>query len=336
MAKTRPAVRMNTDAEAVIASGEPEYLPVKGDPGAAAEDDRPEPSETFPWFSFVANHDDAAIVAALREAFAELLEEYGAKLGQYKVVALFDAEGTISRYSADRLYTALLSDKGRNEKRDVLLLLLSKGGSVEPAYQISKLCRAYSGGKFAVAVPREAKSAATLIAIGADEIHMGPLSHLGPIDPQLGNLPALGVVQALETIAALAEKFPGSWEMLSRYLQRVLTVEQIGYCQRISESAMQYAERLLLTKRHLQESAKKIAKELVYEYKDHGFVIDLEEAREHLGESWILSDTPEAEFADKIYKIYEEVDLGLRYIRGKYLSFVGDVIEGFMIFKLSR
>lgn len=332
MAKAKAGIRTNTEAETVVAAGDPEQLPSGGNPVASA--DRPEPSEAFQWLSFVASHDDATVIAALKQEFAELLEEYRADLGRYKVVALFDAEGTISRYAADRLYSAL-SDKGRSEKKDVLLLLLSKGGSVEPAYQISKLCRAYSGGKFAVAVPREAKSAATLIAIGADEIHMGPLSHLGPIDPQLGNLPALGVVQALETIAALAEKFPGSWEMLSRYLQRVLTVEQIGYCQRISESAMQYAERLLLTKSHLQESAKKIAKDLVYEYKDHGFVIDLEEARGHLGESWILSETPEAEFADKVYKIYEEVDLGLRFIRGKYLSFVGGALEGFMIFKLS-
>jgi len=37
-----------------------------------------------------------------------------------------------------------------------------------------------------VVVPRTAKSAATLLAIGADEIHMGPLGQLGAgIDPQM-------------------------------------------------------------------------------------------------------------------------------------------------------
>jgi Serine dehydrogenase proteinase len=46
---------------------------------------------------------------------------------------------------------------------------------------------------------------ATLIAIGADEIHMGPLGQLGPIDPQIGGLPALGVSRALKTIASVAE-----------------------------------------------------------------------------------------------------------------------------------
>jgi membrane-bound ClpP family serine protease len=74
-------------------------------------------------------------------------------------------------------------------------------------------------------VPRQAKSAATLIAIGADEIHMGPLGELGPIDPQLGGLPALGVGQALERIASLVERHPGSAEMFARYLR---TRQRVG------------------------------------------------------------------------------------------------------------
>lgn len=333
MAKRTPKASTRPPSDDVPPVPEPESIPSEGGSNDASEDQTPQPTAPFPWLTFVGKHDDAAVVNALKKASASLLSEAQEKLGHYRVVALFDAEGTISPFFADRLYTALREDSD-TEKPDVLLLLLSRGGSVEPAYQISKLCRAHAAGKFVVAVPREAKSAATLIAIGADEIHMGALSHLGPIDPQLGGLPALGVVQALETIASLAEKFPGSWEMLSRYLQRVLTVEQIGYCQRISESAMQYAERLLLTKTHLKDTAKSIARDLVYEYKDHGFVIDIEEAREHLGESWILEDTPEAEFADRLYRIYEEVNIGLRFMRKKYLSLVGSAVDGFMIFSL--
>jgi hypothetical protein len=59
---------------------------------------------------------------------------------------------------------------------------------------------------------------------------MGPLGQLGPIDPQLGGLPALGVTQALQTIALLSQQYPGSAEMFARYLRMALTVEQIGYC----------------------------------------------------------------------------------------------------------
>jgi ClpP class serine protease len=39
--------------------------------------------------------------------------------------------------------------------------------------------------RLVVVVPDQAKSAATLIALGADEILMGPASDLGPIDPQI-------------------------------------------------------------------------------------------------------------------------------------------------------
>ncbi|NLF30567.1 MAG: hypothetical protein GX591_06735 [Planctomycetes bacterium] len=46
------------------------------------------------------------------------------------------------------------------------------------------LCRAQCK-RFRVIIPNEAKSAATLIALGADEIVMGPTSEIGPIDAQI-------------------------------------------------------------------------------------------------------------------------------------------------------
>ncbi len=61
-----------------------------------------------------------------------------------------------------------------------------------------------------VSVPRRAKSAATLISLG-DEIHMGELSELGPIDPQVGKprLPVLSLrSSALECIATLCKNIP--------------------------------------------------------------------------------------------------------------------------------
>jgi ClpP class serine protease len=50
------------------------------------------------------------------------------------------------------------------------------------------MCRTHLAGtdqKLRVIVPNIAKSAATLFALGADEILMGYLSELGPIDPQV-------------------------------------------------------------------------------------------------------------------------------------------------------
>ncbi len=249
-----------------------------------------------------------------------ILQKYG--MEKYCTLALLEPDDNIDAYDLDKVFGAL-SELNSKRDKDVMLLLLSSGGKVEPAYQISKLCRSFASKRFLAVVPRQAKSAATLIAIGADEIHMGPLAQLGPIDPQLGPLPALGVSQALKTIASLAQKFPGSADMFARYLQRVLTVEQIGYCDRVSESAEQYAVRLLSTKASLPKSAELIAKELVHEYKDHGFVIDIEEATMHLGTGWIKSGTAELAAAEEIYSHFEMVNFFLGFSQSKRLIVTG-------------
>lgn len=229
---------------------------------------------------------------------------------EYCCLCLFEPEDSIDSFDLDQAFRALQQLNPDGEK-NVLLFILSRGGEGEPAYQISKLCKSYAHEKFIVVVPRHAKSAATLIALGADEIHMGPLSQLGPIDPQIGGLPALGVSQALKTIASVSELYPRSAEMFARYLRMALTVEQIGYCDRISESAIQYAERLLLTKPHLAKRASAIARELVHEYKDHNFVIDFAEAQAHLGDEWIRTDTTELQAGEDIYSLIEMVNLFL-------------------------
>lgn len=287
--------------------------------------------EEFNWFTYCRDSSEAAIRTKVAEEFGRLAKRPG--LERYVLLGMLDGEGSISTFEADRIFEALVSSNPDSGK-DVLLVIRSRGGSIEPAYQISKICKRYAKGKFVVAVPRHAKSAATLISIGADEIHMGPLSELGPIDPQLGGLPALGVAQALDRIASLVERYPKSADMFARYLKMAVTVEQIGYSERVSESAVQYAERLLRTKPHLVDRAAEIAKELVYEYKDHGFVIDQEEAEQHLGAEWIKRDTPEQAFAEEVYKIFEDVDLFLRIMRKRRLVVTGNLEGEPMIFKV--
>ena len=61
---------------------------------------------------------------------------------------------------------------------DKLVRMLSKASSVDPE-------RSPSSGAFRLIVPDQAKSAATLIALGASEIVMSNTSELGPIDPQV-------------------------------------------------------------------------------------------------------------------------------------------------------
>ena len=64
------------------------------------------------------------------------------------------------------------------------VILHSPGGDGTVVEKFVGLCRAQCK-KFRVIIPNEAKSAATLISLGADEIIMGPPSELGPIDAQI-------------------------------------------------------------------------------------------------------------------------------------------------------
>ena len=66
------------------------------------------------------------------------------------------------------------------------LLLSSPGGSGLAAERIINICRTYSGtGNYTAIVPGKAKSAATMICLGASKIIMGKTSELGTIDPQI-------------------------------------------------------------------------------------------------------------------------------------------------------
>src|SRR5512136_1264636 len=67
---------------------------------------------------------------------------------------------------------------------DISLFIKSNGGDVEAALRLVNLMREYNKRVHAF-VPLESASAATMIALGADEIQMGPLAHLTAIDSSL-------------------------------------------------------------------------------------------------------------------------------------------------------
>ena len=73
-----------------------------------------------------------------------------------------------------------LKDIGKTERID--LLLQSRGGKTEIPWRVVSLIREFCE-HFAVLVPFQAHSAATHIAIGADEIVMTPRGELSPVDP---------------------------------------------------------------------------------------------------------------------------------------------------------
>jgi hypothetical protein len=83
------------------------------------------------------------------------------------------------------------------------LLLQSPGGDATIVEKMIDRCRAHLSGSqpcFRVIVPNIAKSAATVMALGADSIVMGYCSELGPIDPQV-QIAVSGLIQWVSALA---------------------------------------------------------------------------------------------------------------------------------------
>ncbi len=101
----------------------------------------------------------------------------------------------------------------------ITLLLDSPGGNVDSAekmvHLVREACQSPSGtnGDLEIVIPNQAKSAATIVALGADRILMSDSSELGPIDPQIptkdGHLvPVLALIRAYEQAEERCKKYP--------------------------------------------------------------------------------------------------------------------------------
>ncbi|MBN2547528.1 MAG: ATP-dependent Clp protease proteolytic subunit [Anaerolineales bacterium] len=127
-----------------------------------------------------------------------------------------------------------------DSKVPIDLILHTPGGLVLAAEQIaSALCR--HPAKVTVFVPHYALSGGTLIALAADEIVMDENAVLGPVDPQVGNQPAVSILSVLERkdineisdetliLADIARKAMGQVkETVTRIISDHMPIEEAG------------------------------------------------------------------------------------------------------------
>lgn len=114
-----------------------------------------------------------------------------------------------------------------NLTKGLAVIISSPGGRGEAAERIINTLRSYSGtGEFVAIVPGKAKSAATMICLGASKILMGSASELGPVDPQIPiwddnfrwDISAFHVVDTYDTLFQDATKAKGN---LQPYIQQL-------------------------------------------------------------------------------------------------------------------
>ncbi len=116
-----------------------------------------------------------------------------------------------------------------NLSNGLALMINSPGGDGLAAERIVNTCRAYSGtGDYWVIVPGRAKSAASIICMGASKIMMAAPSELGPIDPQIirkegtswRQFSAYGLVSSYEKTFDAAVRSKGNLEPFMQQLQK--------------------------------------------------------------------------------------------------------------------
>ena len=139
-----------------------------------------------------------------------------------------------------------------------------------------------------VIVPHYAMSGGTLIALSADEIIMDPNAVLGPVDPQIGQMPAASILKVLE------KKEPKDID------------DQTLILADVSEKAIrqmkEYLTNLLTSKGMEKEKAERIAEELAVGKFTHDYPLTADYLKE-LGLN-VITEVPEEVYA--LMELYEQ------------------------------
>ena len=188
-------------------------------------------------------------------------------------VLLFYASGDIDYYKASFLLKILRDEESIN---NLDLIINSGGGDITMAVKIATICKNYSE-KFTVIVPFFAKSAATMIALSADDLLLGKAGELGPIDPQVKHpaldmfFPASSIKNALEFIESSIDPY------IKMTMADKLDPFLIGAYNKTIEEARQYL--LEIPRIRDAQNTQEIIETFTKKYADHGFPITQEICR---------------------------------------------------------
>jgi hypothetical protein len=193
--------------------------------------------------------------------------------------------------------------------RTIDVVLDTYGGSLDSAFKTVLFLSRFAE-RIRVFVPRRAKSAGTLIAIGAHELKMSPFAELGPLDTQIVDprnptelvsaldcyqsvdyVRAFGLTTLRRTLVALAKEMQTgiplselvntaehlSTGSITSMLSQIKALDFGGWGRTLKIGEL-YAKSLLTRVGYTPAEAGRIAYQLVYGYTHHPFPIDLNEA----------------------------------------------------------
>jgi hypothetical protein len=219
------------------------------------------------------------------------------------------------------------------------LFLYSAGGDTMVPWRLVSMIREYCD-KFSVLVPYKAHSAASMIALGADEIVMSDLSELSPIDPSTANVfnpilnpadpmnPQNRIPISVEDVMAYFDLAKNKFgikndeDLTSVFAKFIEANPQIhplalGNVNRIHNLIRVLARRLIKShnggvKKMNDDEIEKIVDYFTEKLYSHQYFIGRNEAREDLGLKTVVNaDDTLAKAMTDLYEAYqEELDFG--------------------------
>jgi hypothetical protein len=210
-----------------------------------------------------------------------------------------------------------------SEDTHIDLFIHSNGGDGTVPWRLVSLLRERCK-RLSVLVPHLAYSAATLLALGADEVIMHPMGTLGPIDPTVttpfnpphpqnpNQLLGISVEDVAAYIALVKEdvgiRHEDELVQAFRVLAESVSPLALGNVKRSTSQSQMMGNKLLrqradgdpmLGDHEIHEIIKTLTSELYY----HGHPINRVEARRDLGLTFVNDATPEVEAA--MWDLYE-------------------------------
>ena len=201
------------------------------------------------------------------------------------------------------------------EKEPISMFVKSDGGSGRAALRIINLLRRYTSHLTAM-IPLECASAATMMALGADEIHMGPMGYLTAIDASLRHeLSPTDIDNELVSVsqdeltrvlrlwkAHTKETDKNPLEALMPYVHPLV----VGAVDRASSLSIRLCREILSYHMKDAKRAERISAHLNSEYPSHNYPITEIEAR-RIGLNIKHLDAKVNELLLELHQVYSEM-----------------------------
>jgi hypothetical protein len=211
-----------------------------------------------------------------------LLTTLQQKLGIPVLAYWTSTGGSICQNDVTAMSRLLMHEPARKE---VGLFLKSDGGNPEAALRLVHLLR-QKFGRIILLAPFECASAATMVALGANEIHMGPTSYLTAVDSSLKHdlspvdhhnyLVSVSQDEVMRILRLWREQKTNTnpYPEIYKYLHPLV----IGALDRSSSLSMRICQELLSYHVGNKAKAARISKALNYDYPSHSYPITAREA----------------------------------------------------------